>query len=219
MNTRTITHNPGSGTVRQWSAPAAPENTAHRSSIAPRREVRTLHRAGCEVYADTGRPVEERLGSHVVLWIVDDADAWASAIEAEGDAELDRWPKKDRRLAERRRSQRYEAATRIRAQGARRSWYSHFHSAADAEACAVDLRVAHCNPGVRYEVAAITGASSCPNCHQPMIQADGQWRHHLGNNSVECADRRDPAVDEAADADHAEGKWTIDVGMGTMTCG
>jgi hypothetical protein len=72
---------------------------------AERRPVRTFDRDGRKVYADTGRSVDERLGSHVTLWIVEDPEAWATAIEAEGDAELAKWPKRQRDLAEYRRGQ------------------------------------------------------------------------------------------------------------------
>lgn len=51
--------------------------------VASRRpDAATCVRDGRETYVDTGRRVGERLGSHVVLWIVDDPAAWAAAIEA-----------------------------------------------------------------------------------------------------------------------------------------
>ncbi|MEU7631783.1 hypothetical protein AB0C34_17600 [Nocardia sp. NPDC049220] len=184
--------------------------------VAPRRAVGTLQRAGCEVYADTGGPVDKRLGSHIVLLIVDDADVWAAAIEAEGDAQFAWWRSKgDLLMGERRRSRKYESAACVRAEGACRSWYRNCDSADVAFACVVDLRRAHPNPGVRYEVVPITGAGTCPECHRPMIEADGQWRHHLGN-SIDCVHRQEPATDAA---DHVEGEWVIDVDMGTMICG
>jgi hypothetical protein len=78
--------------------------------IAPRRPVGTYIHYGREVYRDTGRPVEEDLGSHVVLRIVEDPEAFAAAIEADGDGELDRWPARQRAIAEHRRNQRYQTS-------------------------------------------------------------------------------------------------------------
>src|SRR4051812_96551 len=121
--------------------------------IAPRRSVSTYEHYGRETYRDTGRPVDEQLGSHVVLWIVDDPEAWAKAIEAEGDAEFDKWPRKDRTIAETRRAQRYESAAQVRSDGPCRDFYATYHAAATASAAVADLYRAHPNPGVRYEVA------------------------------------------------------------------
>lgn len=181
--------------------------------LAARRAARTYQRDGHEVYADTGRPVDEALGTHVLLWIVDDPEAWARAVETEGDAELTLWPKRQRYLAEARRAQRYESAAQIRADGPGRSWYSHFHDAGRAEASAADLRRSHPNPGVRYEVAPITAVGACPSCHQPTVQADGQWRHHTGRYPAECAPEPEP------EPERLDGEFEVSPGMGTMTCG
>lgn len=107
--------------------------------IAPRRSVRTYidRQRGREVYADTGRPVDERLGSHIVLWIVDDAEAWAAKIEADADAAVARWPKD--RIAKARRAQAYENAAQIRAQGRRRDWRSHYYGLEVARAAVAEL--------------------------------------------------------------------------------
>lgn len=183
--------------------------------IAPRRPVRTCNRDGREVYIDTGRAVDEQLGSHVVLWIVDDPELWAKAIEVEGDAEAAKWPKKDRALAEHRRSRAYESADQVRADGPGRSWYAHYHDAESAHDSVASLRRSHPNPGVRYEVAEITATGACPDCHQPMVQADGQWRHHTGRYPAECAVRpeREP------EPERQPGEWEINIGRGSMICG
>jgi hypothetical protein len=183
--------------------------------IAPRRPVKTYARYGRETYADTGRPVDERLGSHVVLWIVDDPELWAKAIEAEADAEAARWPARDRGLAEFRRSQRYEGAAQVRAEGPRRSWRGPYHDAASAHASVRELYRAHPNPGVRYEVAEITDVGACPACHRPIIQADGEWRHHTGGFPAECSCHPEPAP---AKKERRPGEWEIDT-RGYMICG
>ncbi len=157
--------------------------------LTPHRLTRTHMRDSREVYTDTGRPVDEQLGSHVVLWIVEDPEAWANAIEAEGDQVLAAWVKSGRKWrahGEVQRSQRYKSAARVRADGPQRLFHSNFHNYADANASAAELRRSHPNPGVRYEVAEITGAASCPDCRTPMIEADGQWRHHLAGFPVDC---------------------------------
>ncbi|MEN3308950.1 MAG: hypothetical protein V7603_5152 [Micromonosporaceae bacterium] len=181
--------------------------------IAERRPVRIFERDGREVYADTGRPVDERLGSHVTLWIVEDPEAWAAAIEAEGDAELAKWPKRQRDLAEYRRGQAYQSAAQVRSDGAHRAIYTHHHIPAAAAATVADLCRSHPNPGVRYEVAAITGAGACPDCAQPRIFTDGQWRHHSGGYPTACTPRRAPEPERAA------GEFEVDTGTGAMTCG
>ncbi|MCW2877560.1 MAG: hypothetical protein JWQ95_1660 [Sphaerisporangium sp.] len=74
----------------------ATDTTARPDSVTrvlPRRPVKTYIHYGREVYADTGRPVDERLGSHVVLWIVEDAQAWAAQIEADADAAVAKYPR------------------------------------------------------------------------------------------------------------------------------
>jgi hypothetical protein len=152
----------------------------------PRRPVRTFVRDGREVYADTGRAVDEPLGSHLVLWIVEDADAWADHIIRESEAELQRWPKAQRYIGEHRLQEARESAARIRAAGPERSWRSVHHDPARAEAGAAELRRSHPNPGVRYEVVPLTGAAACPTCHQPLIEADGQWRHHRLRYAADC---------------------------------
>lgn len=74
---------------------------------------------GREVFRATGRRVDEDLGSWVVFWIVEDADAWADAIEAEVAAEIARAPK-TRRFATPMQQQRLDSAQRIREEGPRR---------------------------------------------------------------------------------------------------
>lgn len=171
--------------------------------IAPRRPVSTYIHGGRETYRDTGRPVDERLGTHVVLWIVDDPELWAKAIEAEVDAEDGRWPRKDR-------------AAQVRADGPGRSWYAVHHSAQSAQANVESLRRSHPNPGVRYEVAEITAAGACPDCHQPTIQADGQWRHHFLRYPVECLRHPEPGPEQ--DDERQDGEWEIST-RGYMICG
>lgn len=185
---------------------------------APRRPVDTYTHNGRETYADTGRPVDERLGTHVVLWIVDDPEVWAAAIEAAADAELANARKADRSLAEYRRHEDYESAARIRAEGPNTTVRAHYHDAALAEASVADLYRAHPNPGVRYEVAEITDVGACPDCHQPRIFADGQWWHHTGRYPAECAMPPEHNDDEAPE--RQPGEWEINVGgMGYIVCG
>lgn len=81
----------------------------------------------------------------------------------------------------------YEITAGDRADGPNTTIYTPCHSAWSAQAIAADLRRSHPNPGVRYEVAEITEADACPDCHQPTIQAAGQWWHHIGRYPVECA--------------------------------
>jgi hypothetical protein len=183
--------------------------------IAPRRSVRTYtdRHHGREVYADTGRPVDERLGSHIVLWIVDDAHAWATKIEADADAVVARYPKD--RIAKARQAEAYQNAAQVRAQGRRRDWRGHYYGLEAARAAVAELYRSHPNPGVRYEVAEITDAGSCPHCHQPTIHADGQWRHHSGRYPAEC---RQPEPEPTQDEPRTGGEFEIDTG-GSMTCG
>lgn len=184
---------------------------------APRRAVRTFLRDGREIYADTGRPVDERLGSHVVLWIVEDPEAWASAIEAEGDAQVHLWPKARRHIGEHRRAQAYESAAQIRARGSGRTIYTHHHDPSTAESIAASLRRSHPNPGVRYEVAVILSAGACRYCQQPTILAAQQWWHHTGRYPVECTRRPEP--EPAPEPERVDGEFEIAIGTGSMTCG
>jgi hypothetical protein len=184
---------------------------------APRRSAKTYtDRRGREVYADTGRPVDEQFGTHVVLWIVDDPELWAKAIEAEGDAEPGKWPKSQRHIGEQRRLERHESAAQVRANGPRRNVNAVYFGAATAAAVVADLYRAHPNPGVRYEVAEITDVAACPDCHQPTIHADGQWWHHTGRFPVECSPRPEPEP-EPKRARQA-GEWEIGT-RGYMICG
>lgn len=182
---------------------------------APRRNVCTYMRDGREVYTDTGRPVDERLGTHASLWIVEDPQAWATAIEVDGDAEPDRWPRKSRYIGEQRRQQAYESAAQIRAAGARRNVHAVYHDGASAHAHVAEMRRAHPNPGVRYEVVPITGAGACETCQCPTIQVDGRWVHHTGRYPVECT--RPP--EREPEPLRVDGEFEIDAGRGTMTCG
>jgi hypothetical protein len=183
--------------------------------VAPRRPVKTYtDHSGREVYTDTGRPVDERLGSHIVLWIVDDPDAWAGKIEADADEVVARYPKD--RIAPVRRAQAYESAARIRAEGPGRSWYGHYYSAQTAQATVTGLRRSHPNPGVRYEVAEIAQAGVCPECHCPTVYADGQWRHHLGRYPAQCI--RHPEPEPATEEPRQDGEFEIST-RGYMICG
>ena len=182
---------------------------------ASRRTARTHTQDNREVYADTGRPVDESLGSHVVLWIVDNPEAWAKSIEVEGDAQLTVWPKRQRHIAEQRRDQAYQSAAQVRAEGTRRIIHTHCQTLDAAQAMVDDLRSAHPNPGVRYELAAITEVGACPDCHQPTILADGQWRHHTGRYPAECVRRSEPQPEPEL----LEGEFEINAGVGSMACG
>jgi hypothetical protein len=185
---------------------------------APRRQAQTYIRDGQERYVDTDLIVGDPLGTHVVIRVIDDPEAWARAIEAEGDAELTRWPWNNEDIAKRRRDARYRNAARIRAAGPRRSWYAHYHSVGDAQAAAQRLR-ARPKPGVRHEVAEIANAAICPHCQRPVIQADGTWGHHTAAGyPAGCVSplKQEPVStpDSAAD----EG-FEINCRMGSMTCG
>lgn len=183
-------------------------------TAAPRRAGRTFLSRGEEHYHDTGRRVDEQLGTHVVLWIVEDAEAWAQAVEAEGDAQVALWPKNSRYIGEHRRAQAYESATRIRAEGTYRSIRAHYPDGSQAHASVADLRRSHPNPGVRYEVAPIDDRGACPRCHTPTIHADGTWWHHTGRYPTECAPRRQPREPEP---ERQDGEFEIsNIGM---TCG
>jgi hypothetical protein len=174
--------------------------------LAPRRSVRTYELHGQERYRDTGRPVDEELGSHVVLWIVDDPEAWARAVEAEGDAQVGLWPKSRLALALYRRNEKYRSAAQIREEGAGRRIYGHYLTAEAAEGCRRDLERSHPNPGVRYEVAAITQAGACGTCHQPTIVAAGETWHHLGRYPIECSGPSDGETDEDVEPE-PPGRW------------
>lgn len=169
---------------------------------------------GREVYKATGRPVDETFGSHVVLWIVTNAEAWAKAVEAEGDAQLDRWEKKRRYIGEQRRAERYQSADRIRARGNYRSVRSVEWDRARAEAHVAGLKRSHPNPGVRYEVAEITEMRHCPLCHRPAFRADGQWRHHGGGYPIDCAIRLPKLPERKPEL----GEWVVST-AGWMVCG
>jgi hypothetical protein len=186
------------------------------SLVAARRSgARTYRLDGRERYADTGRDVDEQLGSHVLLWVVDDPQAWAAAVEAAGDAEPGRWPTASRYLGEARREQAYESARRIRKDGAHRRVHDVFHDRARADAAAAELRRAHPNPGVRYLVAPIEQVDACPaaHCRQPRIHADGTWWHHTGRYPTECAARPAP------EPEPEPGDFVVDAGHGTLRCG
>lgn len=130
--------------------------------------------------------------------IIDDPEAWARTIEAEGDAELTRWPGYNEDIAKRRRDARYRNAARIRAAGPHRSWYAHYHSAEEAQAAAKRLR-SRPEPGLRHEVAEITNAAICPHCQRPVIQADGRAGCAVGAVGG-AADLRSAGADEATES-------------------
>lgn len=184
--------------------------------IVPRRDAATYMMDGRERYKDTGRPVDEKLGTHVVLWIVDDADAWAAAIEAEGDHQVGLWPKSQRYIGEHRRGEAYESAAQVRKRGPGTTVYSTSYGEARAHERADDLAHAHPNPGVRYVVASVDEVDTCPagHCHRPRFLVDGVWYHHEGQNGTECVAPPAPPEPEPEPGD-----WVIDVGRGDMRCG
>jgi hypothetical protein len=183
--------------------------------IAPRRPAVTRMFRGHEIYDDTGLRVDMPLGTHVVLRIVEDPNVLAAAWESDGDAELDRWPARQRAIAEHRRAENHRAAAKIRATGPSRTWHVAY-SADQARIRLAGLR-AHADPGVRYEVTEITDASTCPECQRPLIHADAQWRHHNGN--LQCPPRSAPPGSASRRRAHVSGTWAIDIGRGTMICG
>lgn len=165
---------------------------------------------GAVVFRATGRRVDENLGSHVVLWIVEDAGAWADAIVDEVRSEIARAPKKHRHTTYMQ-LQRIEGAARILAAGPGRSVYSVHHDEARVRAGAASLRQGCPNPGVRYEAAAVTATAACTTCFCPMICAGGQWWHHTGGYPAECPGRK------ARGRPLEPGDWEIsDI---DMTCG
>lgn len=180
----------------------------------PRRDTRTYVRDGQERYTDTGREVFEQHPSHIVLWIVDDPQAWARAIEADGDAEPDRWSRSRRYIGEQRKLERYASATRVRSEGRRRSWHGYAYSAAVAQAAINELYRSHPNPGVRYEVAEVTDVRHCTTCRQPQLFADEQWRHNAGGYPEECA-LPEPEEEEP----HQAGEFEVSTGTGSVVCG
>lgn len=183
--------------------------------VIPRRPVKTALHYGREVYADTGWPVEEELGTHVVVRVVFDPEALATAIEADADAAVVRYPKS--RIAKQRRAEHYETAEWVRARGTGRSWHGPFQSLRSAQTQVANLYRGAPDPGVRYEAAEIIEASTCPDCHRPRIYADGQWRHHP-NYRTECdVRRREP--DPAEEKPLQEGEFGIDTEAGYMVCG
>lgn len=171
-----------------------------------------------ERYADTGRAVGEQVGGHAVLWIVEDAQAWAAAIEAEGDRQVGLWPRSSRYIGEHRRREAYASAAQVREQGAYRSVRQLLHTAGRAEAVVADLRRSHPNPGVRYEVAAVEEVDGCPtaHCRQPRILVDGRWWHNLGGFPSDCAA---PPAPPEPEPEPVDGEFVVDVGAGTMRCG
>jgi hypothetical protein len=187
------------------------------AGCAPRRGTRTYVMGDRECYADTGRPVDERLGTHVVLWIVEDAEAWATAIEADADAEPGRWGKGSRYIGEQRRLVRRAGAAQVRERGARRDWRTIMHRREDAEAAVHELYRSQPNPGVRYEVAEITGYGACPTCQQPIVEADGEWRHHFLRYPADCDIRPEPEPEP--EPEPGQEWWVIDADRGEMTCG
>jgi hypothetical protein len=100
----------------RWSADRAAND--EWITISPEPRPATYMLDGREVARCNGRPVDDDLGSWVVFWIVEDADAWADAIEAEVAAEIARAPK-NRRFATAMQQQRIGGAAEIRAAGPR----------------------------------------------------------------------------------------------------
>jgi hypothetical protein len=167
---------------------------------------------GRECFRATGRPVDEDPGSWVVFWIVDDAGAWADAIQAEVTAEIARAPKA-RRFATVMQQQRLDSARRLRDEApARCSVRSVEYSQARADAHVAGLFRDCPNPGVRYEAAPITAAAACRACYCPMFEAGGQWWHRTGGYPAECPGPRPPR-----DLPLEPGQWEFS-GI-SMTCG
>jgi hypothetical protein len=166
---------------------------------------------GAEVFRATGRRADEDLGSWVVLWIVDNAQAWADAIEAEVTREIHSAPK-NHRYATYMQQQRLDGAARIREEGPRRTVRSVEYDQARADAHVADLYRAYPNPGVRYEAAPITATAGCTTCFCPMIQAGYRWWHHTGGYPAEC-----PGPREARSLPLEPGEWEMD--SMSMTCG
>lgn len=180
-------------------------------TVCPDPRPATYLDRGQEVFRATGRRVDEDLGSHVILWIVEDAGAWADAIEAEVAAELSRLPKK-RRFPTWMQQQRLDSAARTRAEGPGRSVYTVHYDEARARADAGNLGRECPNPGVRYEAAPVTATAACTTCFCPMICADGRWWHHTGRYPAQCPGRR-----RERDLPLEPGEWEIT--SRTMTCG
>lgn len=196
------------------AAGQAPNADAVAALIAPRREVRTYMLHGRQTYADTGRPVDENFGTHVVRRIVDDAEAFAAKIEADADAAVAQYPKC--RIARQRQARDYETAVDVRARGPRESWYGSYHSAEAAARSVAEWYRAHTYPGVRYLADEIVEASACPACHCPTIRAAGQVRHATGGYPTECIRRPEP--DPVEDEPRQDGEFEIGTG-GYMVCG
>jgi hypothetical protein len=173
----------------------------------------TYLRDGREVFRATGRPVDEDLGSWAVLCIVDDAEAWASWIEADVAADVAAAGKL-RASREYMGQQRLAGAIRIREKGPHRTVYGVHHAEAAARACAADLATSHPNPGVRYEATEITATAACVGCYCPTFEAGGQWWHHTGRYPAECSGRR-----KAASLPLEPGDWEINIAAGSMVCG
>jgi len=168
---------------------------------------------GRTVFRATGRPVDEDLGSHVVLRIVDDPEAWAGAIENEIRSEIAGAPK-NRRFATYMQQQRLDDAARLRASAPGRSVDSVHRDENGACRRAAGLRECCQRPGVRYETAAVTATAACTTCCYPMICADGRWWHHTGGYPDAC-----PGVRER-DLPLEPGEWEIsDIGMTCGYCG
>lgn len=165
---------------------------------------------GREVFRATGRPVDEDLGSHVVLSIIEDPRAWADAIEAEVAAEIAREPKA-RRHPTYMQQRRLEGAARLRDAGPGRSVDTVHRREADARSRATGLQRNWPDAGVRYETAPVTATAGCTTCFYPMICAGGQWWHHTGGYPAQCPGRR------ARDLPLEPGEWEIT--SRTMTCG
>ena len=163
---------------------------------------------GRECFRATGRRVDEDLGAWVVFWVVDDAEACATAIEADVEADIAQAGKlrASRQYLNR---PRLESAARIREEGPSRTVRSTEHDRAGAEAHVASLTP---RPGVRYEAASITAAGACATCYCPMFEAGGQWWHHTGGYPAEC-----PGPREGRSLPLEPGEWEITAI--SMTCG
>jgi hypothetical protein len=142
---------------------------------------------GRTCYRDTGRPVDEDHGTHVVIGDIYDVEAYAVSLEAEADAGS------------------FSAAGLRSTAGLVRAWGPHtqwitgtWHDAATAEAYAADCQKNHPHPGVRYSVAPIDHVSHCVHCFEPVIAASGELRHDLPTWPYECSDSDD--MDQVATA-------------------
>ena len=166
---------------------------------------------GHEVFRATGRRVDEDPGGWVVLWIVEDAEAWAASIEAEVWREISR-ASRECLFPTASQQQLLDGAARIREQGPSRTIRSVELDQQRAVAHVASLAAAGPDPGVRHEAAPVTATAACITCYCPTIEADGWWWHDTGGYPAECPGRRC-----GRSLPLEPGDWEID--SISMTCG